>query len=190
MKANTTAMTSPGLVVFGKDEAGKPHASRFGPADFELALKAARLMGMRVMRPVSEAATALAAKLPKGRVFASGRGFVPFVKPKVFEALLVTHADPQNQVEGADAGEAAHTGDAANGGGDGSGAKSSSGDLGEGAVVLAPFAPQEGWWEAVVIKVKGDLLTLKWRDYPDDPVFSRRRNQLVPLPPGIAAAAG
>ena len=187
MKANTTAMASPGLVVFGKDDAGKPHASRFSAADFELALKAARLMGMRVMRPVSEAAATLAAKLPKGRVFASGRGFVPFVKPKVFEALLVTHADPQNQVEGADAGEAAHT-DSANDGGDGSGAKPGDADFGEGVVVLAPFAPTEGWWEAVIIKVKGDLLTLKWRDYPDDPVFTRRRNQLVPLPAGIAAA--
>ena len=186
MKANTTAVTSHGLVVFGKDEAGKPHASRFTAADFELALKAARLMGMRVMRPVSEAAATLAAKLPKGRVFASGRGFVPFVKPKVFEALLITHADPQNQVEPV-ADEAMHT-DGANDGGDAGSAKPSDVDFGEGVVVLAPYAPQEGWWEAVIVKVKGDLLTLKWRDYPDDPVFTRRRNQLVPLPAGIAAA--
>jgi hypothetical protein len=188
MKANAaTSISSVGLVVFGKDEAGKPHASRFTAADVELALKAARLMGMRVMRPVSEAATTLAAKLPKGRVFASGRGFVPFVKPKVFEALLVTHADPQNQVEGGgDAGDAAQA-DPANAG-DAGGVKSSGGDLGEGAVVLAPYAPLEGWWEAVIVKVKGDLFTLKWRDYPDDPVFARRRNQLVTIPPGVAAA--
>jgi hypothetical protein len=110
---------------------------------------------------------------------------VPFVKPKVFEALLVTHADPQNQVEGGDAGEAAETDGPI--GGDDNGAQSSDADLGEGAVVLAPYGPLEGWWEAVIIKAKGELFTLKRRDYPDDPVFARRRNQLVLIPPGVAA---
>jgi hypothetical protein len=143
-------------------------------------------MGMRVMRPVSEAAAALAAKLPKGRVFASGRGFVPFVKPKVFEALLAAHADPQNQVGGGgDAGETAQADGPASG--DDREVMSSAADFGEGAVVLAPYAPLEGWWEAVILKAKGDLFTLKWRDYPDDPVFARRRNQLVLIPPGVAA---
>jgi hypothetical protein len=52
-------------------------------------------------------------------------------------------------------------------------------DLKEGALVLAPAAPGEGWWEAVIVKVKGDLLTLRWRDYPDDPPFARRRNQIA-----------
>src|SRR6185312_7925369 len=96
-----------GVVVFGKDEAGKPHASVFSPANAELAMRAASLMGMQVLRPVSEAAREVAAKLPKGRVFASGRGFVPFVRPNLYEALSAAYAEPQNNVTGADKADAA-----------------------------------------------------------------------------------
>ena len=67
-------------VVFGLDDAGKPHASAFTAHDAELAEKAAALMGMRVLRPGTDEQRALAAKLPKGRVFGSGRAFVPFVE--------------------------------------------------------------------------------------------------------------
>ena len=164
-----------GIVVFGKDEAEKPHASVFSEADAPLATRAARLMGMQVLRPVSQAASELATKLPKGRVFASGRGFVPFVRPKLYEALLMIHADPQNQVP-ADSNEAANS---TAGSDTPPSTEGQSVDLKEGALVLAPAAPDEGWWEAVVVKVKGDLLTLRWRDFPDYPPFARRRNQIA-----------
>ncbi len=39
-------------------------------------------------------------------------------------------------------------------------------DIGPGSVVLASEGPKEGWFEAVVVAVDGDLLKLKWRDYP------------------------
>ena len=158
-----------GIVVFGKDEAGKPHASVFSPANAELAVRAASLMGMQVLRPASEAAREVVAKLPKGRVFASGRGFVPFVRPKLYEALSAAYDEPQNQVTAADSAE--QPGGAAG--------AATLADLSEGNVVLAPFAPREGWWEAVVVKAKGDLLTLRWRDFPDEPQFARRRKQLA-----------
>ena len=173
--AKAKPATAIGIVVFGKDEAGKPHASMFSQADAPLATKAAGLMGMQVLRPVSKAASELAVKLPKGRVFASGRGFVPFVRLKLYEALLMTHADPQNQVP-AEKNETANT--AANPDTPPS-SEAQPGDLQEGALVLAPAAPDEGWWEAVVVKVKGDLLTLRWRDFPDYPPFARRRNQIA-----------
>lgn len=75
------------VVVFGRDDKGKPHASRFRAADAELAEKAAGLMGMRVLRVASDEQETLAAKLPPGRVFASGRGFVPFVKAELLAKL-------------------------------------------------------------------------------------------------------
>ena len=175
MRAKAKANADFGIVVFGKDEAGKPHASMFAMENAELAMKAARLMGMQVMRPLSKAARELAAKLPKGKVFASGRGFVPFVRLKLYEALLMTHADPKNQVP-ADANEAANTGASSKAS---PSTEAASNDLKEGAVVLAPDEPDEGWWEAVVVKVKGDLLTLRWRDYPEYPPFARRRNQVA-----------
>ncbi len=41
----------PALVIFGRDESGKPHASWFNSAETELATKAAGLMKMRLLTP-------------------------------------------------------------------------------------------------------------------------------------------
>ena len=68
------------LVVFGRDDAGKPHASLFGAADAELAIKAAGLMRFRVLPITTDEHRAVASGLAQGRIFASGRGFVPFCK--------------------------------------------------------------------------------------------------------------
>ena len=75
------------IVVFGRDDAGKPHAAVFSHSDAQLAEKAAGLMGMRVLRLETDKACELAGRLPRGRVFASGRAFVPFVKAGLYEAL-------------------------------------------------------------------------------------------------------
>jgi hypothetical protein len=82
-RANAETPAATALIVFGRDNGGKPHASRFDASEAELAEKAAGLMGMQVLRPETGEQRALAAKLPKGRVFASGRAFVPFVKAAV-----------------------------------------------------------------------------------------------------------
>ena len=52
-----------------------------------------------------------------------------------------------------------------------------------GSVVLAPAAADEGWWEAIVVKVAGDWLTLRWRDYPNEPLIVRQRHRLALLHP-------
>src|SRR3954471_18731903 len=75
------------LVVFGRDEAGKAHAAWFDQSEAALAEKAADLMGLRVLRVRTDEHRALAAQLPQGRVFASGRAFVPFVKASLFLQL-------------------------------------------------------------------------------------------------------
>jgi hypothetical protein len=76
------------LIVFGKDDADKPHASAFESADARLARKAAELMGMYALPVETEGLRALASQLPEGRVFASGKAFVPFVKASLFDELL------------------------------------------------------------------------------------------------------
>src|SRR4051812_26319016 len=86
-RAEAEASAATALVVFGRDNAGKPHASRFDASEAELAEKAAGLMGMQVMRPENDEQRVLAAKLPKGRVFASGRAFVPFIKAAIYGPL-------------------------------------------------------------------------------------------------------
>src|SRR4051794_40774982 len=66
------------VIVFGRDEAGKAHASWFDQSEAALAEKAADFMNLRVLRVQTDEHRVLAAQLPHGRVFASGRAFVPF----------------------------------------------------------------------------------------------------------------
>jgi hypothetical protein len=79
---------TPALVVFGLDDTKRPHASAFVARQAELAEKAAGLMGMATLRPATDEQKALAAKLPRGRVFASGRAFVPFVRAGLYESIV------------------------------------------------------------------------------------------------------
>ncbi|WP_210485390.1 hypothetical protein [Microvirga antarctica] len=60
--------TNTALILFGLDDAGKPHASSFNASDASLAEKAARLMGMKVLRLSTDEQQSLARKLPQGRI--------------------------------------------------------------------------------------------------------------------------
>jgi len=180
------------VVVFGLDEAGKPHASVFGAADAQVAEKAAGLMGMRVLRLKTDQQRAIAAKLPRGRVFGSGKALVPFVAKRLYESLAgFGGAEVGAQPGGPEPACAAAPGqDSGMPRGDGdSKLPASVDDLEAGHVVLACEGPALGWYEAIVIKVDDDdLVTLKWRDFPRHPVFARRRWQLALLPDVPAVA--
>ena len=78
----------PHVVVFGRDEAGKPHASWFDAESAELAMKAADLMNMHVLKLETEEPRVIARELARGRVFASGRAFTPFVRASVYGRLV------------------------------------------------------------------------------------------------------
>ena len=52
-----------------------------------------------------------------------------------------------------------------------------------GSVVLAHLAPDEGWWEAIVLGTKDGQLVLRWRDYARKPSFTRAPSELALLPP-------
>jgi hypothetical protein len=54
-----------------------------------------------------------------------------------------------------------------------------------GSVVLASVGASEGWWEARVLEVHDDLLTLRWRECPDEPSFVRRKSQIALLFPTL-----
>jgi hypothetical protein len=53
--------------------------------------------------------------------------------------------------------------------------------------VRRPDIPGDGWWEATVTEVDNDILVLRWRDWPDEPAFSRPRSELALQHPGCAA---
>ena len=165
MKAGTDNATEhAALVVFGKDDAGKPHASAFIASDAELAAKAATIMGMQLLQVVTDEHRALAAKLPVGRVFASGRAFVPFVRAGVYEALVAASpagvgdapADPESACTGSpEAGAAARAADPGRPTAEPSKAAPpppARMRIEVGSVVLALEPHGHGWWEAVVVK--------------------------------------
>jgi hypothetical protein len=54
-----------------------------------------------------------------------------------------------------------------------------------GSMVLASLGAGDGWWEADVLEVHDDLLTLRWRDCPDEPSFVRRKSQIALLFPTL-----
>jgi hypothetical protein len=196
------------VVVFGRDDQGKPHASRFGAADAELAEKAAGLMGMRVLRVASDEHEAIAAKLPQGRVFASGRGFVPFVKPELF-AKLAAAPDAFVPDRPTDAPVKAlgrpKGGRSASPGGEPAGGPSAAAErpgtppadwdqIKVGSLVLAA---EEGkpaiWYVATIVTDRGeDLFELRWLDDGDGelPLIVRRREHLGLFPPAVAGALG
>lgn len=175
------------VVVFGLDETGKPHASAFNQSDAALATKAAALMGMKLLPVQTEAQKALASKLPKGRVFASGKGFVPFVKAATFYELEAAAPDasvPQMRADHrvddtesrsvapvfAEEAGPAHLP---------APQPTDWADIQVGTIVLAAAATDEGWYECVVLSLEGeDRLRLRYCDWPDEPIFSALRLQV------------
>lgn len=218
MDASTTAepaaAASLPVAVFGLDDLGKAHASRFTAAEAELATKAAGLMGMHVLALASPDCGDLAERLPAGRIFEkSGKAFVPFVARPMFDRLATLGGIPLPP-PGAKAERAPKphkAAGAAKAGAEASGdtkparavavkpapqvpAAATSvalswNDIAAGSLVLATTGgPAEGWFEAVVQEAKPDqLFVLRWRDF-DEPLFLRRVNQLALLPVGTPLA--
>lgn len=181
---------APVLIVMGLDDTRKPHASTFDEESAELATKAAGLMGMRVVPLDTAELQALAAKLPRGRVFASGRAFVPFVRAGLYQSIAAAAGLPaQGPKLACTASASSPEGHGGAGGGSGAGGMAQVklpggwGDIGVGSVVLATTGPDEGWYEAEVIEILDDLMKLRWCSWPDDPVIARRFSQVGLLPP-------
>jgi len=196
---------APAVVLFGRDGAGKPHASSFTTTEAKLAEKAAELMGLKVLPIATEAERVLAAKVPKGRVFATGKAFAPFIKPELFVELqaaslksgvtalkLVASSIPSAVVEAStgtlqsSASEGAPPAKPQKGRG-GTEAKQPCGwaDIRVGTIILAAAPPRySDWFECVVVAAEGDdLFTLRYCDWPNEPTFVRRRVQLALMHP-------
>ena len=186
----------PALILMGRDNQGRAHASTFALAEIGAAERAAELMGLHVLMVCEDEHRNLAAKLPKGRLFKSNRAFVPFVKVDLFSKLLAAAGVPDApkpiKVAAKPAGSTpAQKGDH----GSGNAAGGTGGahrrpldwdEIGIGSLVLATTGgPQEGWFEAVVTYTKADRnYILEWRDWAEEPEFSRHASELALLHPG------
>ena len=157
------ADAAPAIIVFGLDPTGKSKAATFPAHQADLATKAAGLMQLRVLKIDSPELTQFAAQLAVGKIYASGHGFVPQVRTAIYDRL-VQFADP------APAPGLPVTWD----------------DIDVGHLVIARDELAAGWWEAIVIAKDGDMLTVRFRDYPKQAPAVLHRAALALLKPTAA----
>lgn len=166
------AIGEPAVIVFGKDEGGKPHASWFTEADAGASDQSGRpdeLFGFaghlaRHTRPGPGAA--------RRADLCLGQGFLAVCKKATYEALSGFGEAFQPSVAEPTPVPTA------------TGTPSRWTDIVVGALVLATSEqPADGWFESVVVEDRGEgLFVLRWRDWPDLDAFVRRSDGLALLP--------
>jgi hypothetical protein len=182
---------APVIVVLGIDVDGKPHASRFAQHDAQFVVRAAELMGFHVIHVPPENAElhAVAEGLPVGKIFATGRAFVPFVGRAAFDKLTTLVEGGVTIVQRATSGaelvrpraemfatDAITTADAL----------WSKIEVGTQVLAEEPELYGSGWWEGVVVGVNGNDLTVRWLDDPDeDPIKVERRHVALRHPGAV-----
>jgi hypothetical protein len=175
-KSSAPAPTAtPPLIVLGFDDQQKSRGAKFVDAKADLVTKAADVMGLKVYEASPPEVAELAKKLPMGRLYANGRGFVPNIRQSLYSDLVVALGlEPQAALS-------------KNGDDDSlpaaRGLPSSWNDIAAGHLVIAQESLEYGWWEAIVLERKGDTFTLQYRDYPHLPKFVRHRSGVALMCP-------
>jgi hypothetical protein len=180
----------PIIVVLGFDVDGKPHASRFDERDAPFVARAAELMGFHVIRVPADndEQHATAEKLPLGKIFASGRAFVPFVGRTVFDKLTtlvagdITERAPKPIGAPPTEPDVSLTADAETGPPDAYETMWATVEIGSMVLATQP-SDYDGWFESIVVGVNGDDLTLRWRDGSDEKRFRVSRRNVALLHP-------
>jgi Agenet domain len=174
------------VVLFGVDQHGKPTAARFPESQARLAAKAAKQLELRVLPVTTTAVAELAATLPVGRIHASGKGFVPNVRGDLYAKLLAMAGPPAPVTR-----SSALTLRGAPSNGGGANTKKPAQDhlpkdwdaIAPGHLVVAQETVEDGWYDAIVVEQNGDMLTLRWRDYPRGRRYTRHYRTLALLCP-------
>ena len=153
------ATQKPIIVVAGLDDEKRPHAAKFLQSEEAPAIKAAHLMGFQIGMAETPKALSLARALTKGRIFATGRALVPYVKQEIYDEMLSAIAFETPNIAIVESDD----------------------PLAIGRVVLCEEGPKQGWWEALIIERddEHDRLTLRWRDWPQMKRFSRTRGEIA-----------
>jgi hypothetical protein len=186
---STSAARCPSpLVLFGIDNRGKPKGARFGREHASLAIKAATQLQLNVLASNDPKVAEIATRLPVGRVHATGRTFVPFIRRDLYDRLVAAAGNGNGgspvRLTGSHAGGAATASPpSGNPNRPRNWHEIALGDL----VVAQEEDPTDGWYEAIVVEVANDMFTLRWRDYPRLRRITRHRLRLGLLYPGPQA---
>lgn len=136
-------------------------------------------------------------KLPPGRIYSSGKAFIPNIRRDLvekLEAALATEGDESQKYK-----LAYPSGETPEHEGHTEQAKvrtispvtfglpRSWDNIQPGHVVLVHESPADGWWEATVMEREDEILTLRFRDYPRQPKFQRHISQVALINPGPMA---
>jgi hypothetical protein len=165
-KSSVVAAASPPLIVLGFDDQHKPRGARFVDAKPDLVTKAADLMGFKVYQASLPDVAEVAKKLPLGRLYANGRGFVPNIRQSLYTDVVAELAwEPQTLVS-------------KNGDKDKlpapRGLPCTWDEIGPGHLVIAQESLEHAWWEAIVLDRKADVFKLQYRNFPHLPQFARQ----------------
>jgi hypothetical protein len=181
----TNETEGPAIIALGLDERRKARAGVFGGDAAQAAAGRARDLRLVVVPVDGEALLALSAELPRGDLTKEGVGFLPVVSRALYERALaaagVTGSGRQggkgNATEGRKQADPQRRLPA-------SWAEISVDDL----VLAEDHEPGNGWYEAVVLEtLPGDVLRLRFRDYPSEPEVIRNVDQLALMHPKIAS---
>lgn len=180
-KSDKTTKTKGPLYLYGLDEAGKPRGARFAESRDDI-VKAANALGcLSVLNP-PPAFAELGVKLPLGRIYSSGKAFVPNIRTALFDKLVEAGKAlgleaPQRPLASATNAPVAvekptH------------GLPSDWKSIEVGQLVLVQETLADGWWEAETLERDGDIVTVRYRDYPKYPVMKRHVSAVALLNPG------
>jgi hypothetical protein len=182
------------VFAFGLDENGKPIGARFSQGLNDRLVTAALDMNCRVIQNHSAGFTAIGMKLPVGRVYASGKAFIPSIRRDLYDKLEAARQQPPENVEGVTPvslfkeQQPEQPSDKPSNvpclSPMVSGLPKSWDAIAPGHVVLAFAGPGEGYWESVVTSRDGEILTLRYRDWPKEKNFQRHITTVALINPG------
>ena len=145
-------------------------------------MKAATQLQLKVLASNDPKVAEIAARLPVGRVHATGRTFVPFIRRDLYDKLVAAAANGNALPTSPPRGSSGASGSTP--GGSAPHLPQNWHEICVGDLVVANENREDGWYEALVVEANGDMLTLRWRDFPRQRRFARHRLRLGLLYPG------